>query len=410
MSINKFQKNNSSKNDFLDSLSSSIAKNIDKLASLSFSKRQEAIMNILMRAERNLYLNNNANDKGNGYYHRYMGTPFGELNLSVPRVRKGDFRPQVLPPKYGRDLIERMDIMEALLSASYSPSHIKSVLKQMGLHYSEEDLKKLVSEFVKEFEVFCNRELPSDAVAIYIDAYVSDIMENGSIKKLTIFSVLGIDFNGKKDLLGIYFILGNETKEEWLKVLNDLIRRGLKRVIMVVSDNFNGLKDAVKVLYPKAFHQLCVIHLMRNVKRNMSKEDAKQINNSIRKAINNANNYDEALLEFEKIFSVYKDKYPKFIGNTLKDIRHYVAFFNFHFEVRKYFYTTNPAESFNSILESIRRRSGGFFMSYDVVKANIYINYLKLKKRWDKGNPILISNLYYLKQLFAQIYEDAPVE
>jgi len=75
--------------------------------------------------------------------------------------------------------------------------------------------------------------------------------------------------------------LGNENKGDWLKVLNNLIERGLKRVLVIISDDFSGLSEAVKALYPLTEHQLCYVHLQRNIRRHMSNKDASSFNKEL---------------------------------------------------------------------------------------------------------------------------------
>lgn len=165
----------------------------------------------------------------------------------------------------------------------------------------------------------------------------------------------------------------------------------------------------MKALFPQALHQLCLVHLMRNCQRNTGKDDAKSIIHSIKYVIHNILDYDQSLNTLKQTFLKYKDKYPSFINRVLNNLELYLACFKLHPDVRRYFYSTNTVESFNSILEHIRNKTGGFFQSLNVLKVNVYINYLKIKKKWNKAPPPLITNIYYIKQLFAQIYGDAPI-
>ena len=94
--------------------------------------------------------------------------------------------------------------------------------------------------------VFKTRELPSDAFVLYIDAYHCDIKEKNKIRKAYVYVVLGIDLQGNKDILGFYTFFSSENKADWIKVFNDLIDRGLKRVMLIVSDDFPGITKAIE--------------------------------------------------------------------------------------------------------------------------------------------------------------------
>ena len=100
-----------------------------------------------------------------------------------------------------------------------------------------------------------------------------------------------------------------ESKEDWLQILNDLIKRGLKRVMVIVSDDFPGLTQAIKALFPDTDHQLCFVHMQRNVKKNMSKQDAKQFYEELT-LIKRLDDYDRAVLKFEELCKTYENKSP----------------------------------------------------------------------------------------------------
>lgn len=374
---------------------------------LSTSQILQSVLNLVMRAERSLHLEQHPQDKANGYYSRELGSPNGTLQIQVPRDRQGEFRPQVLPEPYQRDLPERLTLLEELLQASYSPNQIQRLFKGVGLHYNPQEMERLKDHYLQEFHHWQTRELPHDMIGIFIDAYKAQILHQGKVRTVTAFSVLGVDFNGHKDLLGFYISLGNETKSFWLQVLNDLIDRGLKRLIMVVSDDFSGLKEAVQTLFPQALHQLCFIHMQRNVRRNMGKDDAQVFNQELGQ-IRLINHFQEGVERFSQLTQTYLKKYPSFIKAIQDDIPNYLAFLKLPQGVQIHFYTTNAAESFNSGLEKIRSRMGGFFQSDSALYLNVYLYYHQLKHKWKKGIPHIKANLYLLRQLFAQLYDEPP--
>jgi transposase-like protein len=369
----------------------------------------ENLLNMIMKGERSIHLKNNIADKGNGFYQRTLGTPVGKLNLEVPRDRDGDFRPQVLPDRYSRDTQDRLNTLKALLTASYSPSAINEAFNSLGLSYSTKELSDLKELYLAEFNSWSARELPSDVIGLFIDGYVSDLNHEGKVKKMTTFSVLGFDFNGFKDLYSIEFNIGCETKEYWLQVFNRLIDRGLKHPLFVVSDDFPGITDAINTLFPKSLHQLCFVHLQRNVRKNMAKHDSKDFNARLSN-LKNSSNFESGISDFSKLLSAYENKYPSFIKYLNLKKEKYFSFLHLEQDIRKYFYTTNSVESFNSILEKKRNKQGGFFQSVESFKINIFIHYKKLKtQKWCKPQPLIKGNLYSLNQKFAQVFDRSPL-
>ena len=374
---------------------------------LSTAQILQTVINQLMRAERSLHLEQHPQDKANGYYQRNLGSPNGTIHLEVPRDRQGDFRPQVLPDPYQRDLPERLTILEQLMTQNYAPNQIQRIFKGLGLHYNPQEMEQLKEFYLQEFQQWKARELPQDMIGIFIDAYKAQMNHQGKVRNVTAFSVLGVDCEGNKDLLGFYISLGNETKAFWLQVLNDLIDRGLKRLLMAVSDDFSGLKEAVKTLFPQAFHQLCFIHMQRNVRRNMGKEDSQVFNQELGQ-IRLVNDFQLGVQRFESLTATYLKKYPSFIKALQDDIPNYLAFLKLPQPVQIHFYTTNAAESFNSGLEKIRSKMGGFFPSESALQLNVYLYYKQLQEKWRKGMPHIKANLYLLRQLFAQLYGELP--
>jgi putative transposase len=372
------------------------------------AKLLEKAFEVVMKAERDLHLEEHPQDKANGYYERSLGTPVGALALQVPRDRDGDFRPQVLPKPHLRDIQERADLLEALFAASYSPTAIGSTLRALNMHYSAEQLEGLKKHLLEDYQAWAAKELPGECVGLFIDAYHTEMRQGARVRKVACFVVLAIDFEGLKDLWGVYVFSGSESKDQWLQVLNDLIERGLKRPLYIVSDDFPGLAEAVATLYPQALHQLCLVHLARNGRRNMCAEDARSFGQAIRQ-LKDAPNEQQASQRFAGLLEALQPKYPAFIGRLKANLPRYTAFVHLPPELRKFFYTTNSVESFNSVLEKSRIAHGGFFQSEASLKINVYIRYLRLRgKKWRKGFPSIKVYMYACRQLFGQRYGHAP--
>jgi transposase-like protein len=393
-------------------LANHLAKNIlDEIQSgnkVSPTQILQTSMNLLMQAERQLHLEQNPEDKGNGFFERKLGTPMGELSLSVPRDRDGDFRPAILPPLYQRDYEEREALLESLLINGYSPQQIQKTLKALNLHYNPEEIDSLKKHYHQLFEQWQQRELPSDVMGLFIDAYHAEALLNDKVRKVVIYVVIGIDFTGHKSLYGLYIYAGNESKAFWLQTMNQLIQRGAKNPLFIVSDDFSGLKEAINTLYPQAFHQLCFIHMQRNVHKNMGKNDAQAFNQTLQ-TIKLLNNQEQAEQQFTVLCQQYEANYPFFMQALMSKKSHYLAFLALPQEVRKYFYTTNTVESFNSILEKNRQRMGGFFQSEEALKVNVFLTLRRLHQdKWRNGMPLVKNNLYGIRQLFATRYERLP--
>lgn len=360
------------------------------------------LLEILMQKEREFHLSYDEDNKGNGYYDRNLACLFGNLNLQIPRDRKGNFRPSILPEPYAKADSSFNELVLNLILNSYSPNKIKSLLKSLNLPYSPEQIEELKEDLYKNAREISTKQLPDNVFALFIDAYHTSVKDDDTnqVKKAVIYSIMGIDMSGRKDLYGYYILEGNENREDWLVILNNLIQRGLKRVLLIASDDFSGLDKAIETLFPNSDHQLCFVHLQRNVKRNMSKTDASQFNKKL-SSIRLLNDFDKALAQFEQLCEEYKNKYPTFINYILSKKDHYFNFIKYPEEIRKHIYTTNSVENLNSRLEHLRINSGGYFQSTKTAEVSIYVIINKLiKGKWRKPLPAFIACQYEINQMF----------
>ena len=360
------------------------------------------LLNGLMNKEREIFLKNQIEDnKANGFYSRDIACNLGNLNLFVPRDRNSDFRSSVLPNHWQRGDDSYNEFLLNLILQSYSPNKIKALLKSMNLPYSAEEIDEIKEDLFLKAKEFKNKQITENIFAIFIDAYHTQIKDDeNKIKKAVIYSIISIDLKGKKELCGFYTFFGSESKEDWLVIFNNLISRGLKRLTLVISDDFSGLKEAISALFPRAKHQLCYIHMQRNIRRNMGKNDAKIFNEEL-SLIRKDKDKKSALKRFENLCNEYRDKYQFYIEKLLAKKELYFNFIDFPEPIRKHIYTTNIVENFNSRIEVKRINSGGHFQSMKIVDIAIYVIGNNLhQNRWKNPIPAFKECEYEINQLF----------
>ncbi len=294
----------------------------------------------------------------------------------------------------------KTELLYSLVVNGYSPSQLQRTLSELGLPYTEDEIKKITEELRERLEDFKTRQLPSEVFALFIDGYHTDIKASKRVKKSCVYTVLGIDLEGQKDIYGFYEFFGSENKEGWLKVLNDLLDRGLKKVVVVVSDDFPGLSEALESLYPHTEHQLCFVHLKRNIRRNMGRRDSQEFLKNLQQ-IKQLFSYEEAIEEFKNLCQRFEKSYPYFMKEIKAKAEKYLNFLKYPEEIRKYIYTTNSAENFNRRIEEIRLRLGGYFQSVEILEINLFLQRERLLQgRWRNPVPILKANAYELRQIF----------
>jgi len=360
----------------------------------------EELFNEFMVAERGIYLEKEEKDKGNGYYGRELISKFGKLDLEVPRTRNGKFRPYLLGEKYKRSSDDFEEFLISLISNGYSKSQIQKTLKKLALPYNYQEIEKIKEELKEKVDDFKTRQLKEDWFCMMIDGYHCQIKEK-QVKDAVIYIILLIGLDGKKEIGGWYIEFGKENKTDWIKIFNDLISRGLKRVLIVVSDDFPGLSESIESIFPKSDHQLCWIHFIRNAKRNMGKNDYKEFKEGLKKIMVSCEEFEQAIEEFNKLIEKFKGKYPYFMKKIEKNKEKYFTFKKYPQEVRKHIYTTNACENINRQIENKRIASGGYFQSVEVVDINFYLIWENLVNgRWKKAVPNLKGNEYEIRQLF----------
>ncbi len=200
----------------------------------------EGLVNELMLEQRKLFNEQNG-DVGNGFYPRSLQTALlGRLNPDVPRTRIHNFKSPLLPPPYKRTDESYDQLLIALIQNGYSPNNLRNTLNKLNLNYSPKEIEIITQDLKNRYYDFVQKQLPEDASALYIDAYRAEMKdkEQGKVKTITIYTIIGITLDWKKTLCGFYIEPGIEKKQGWLRIFNDLISRGLRRVSLIISDDF----------------------------------------------------------------------------------------------------------------------------------------------------------------------------
>ena len=368
----------------------------------------QSLLNSIMLKERELFLKSHPENSSNGFYHRNLYLSFGNLNLKIPRVRfENSFRPSILPPPWKRIDKDYEELLIAMLANGYSKAQIQRTLKKLGLPYSDDSLQDILDFIQEKLHFYRSQPLKPDWFAVFIDAYWTKIKnpETKALHQISLFIALGINLTGTKHILGFWYLKGKESKAFWLETLQDLINRGLKRPLLFVTDDFPGLTEVIKKLFPYAKHQLCLIHLQRNFKSKLNKRLYSQAKTMFLK-LKTAIDKQEGESIFDKLREIAKEKNEDWGKQLFKKRDNYLAFLEYPQEVRKHIYSTNAVESINSGLERMVTELGGYFPSQRSLEVNVFIQISNLQDRWwRKPMPTVRAVSYELQQIFTLTYE-----
>src|SRR4029077_21030607 len=161
----------------------------------------------------------------------------------------------------------------------------------------------------------------------------------------TIYVALGVNLEGKKELLGLW-LSENEGAKFWLSVLTDMKNRGLRDIFVVCIDGLTGFADAVHAVYDKAKVQLCIVHLVRAALRYVSNEDSKEVIRDLKK-IYNADTLAAAEVALDEFAQAWDGKYPTISKQWRAKWTDIITLFDFPWPIRRVIATTNAIESLN---------------------------------------------------------------
>jgi putative transposase len=383
-----------------------VAEALAGLTPFSIRELLGTMLTELGHTERRAYLDRVREDKGNGSYGRSLMVGSLPVEIEVPRTRSGAFRPQHLPAPYARGYPEEtQSLLLGLLAASRSLNAAKGALRQLGLSGSEQDIEVVASNFVEELNLRNTRPVDPDLLALFFDGKYVEVREGDRLRPSTIYLVIGLGRDGKKRVLSCVCKVGRENLEDWKAVLRNIIERGLRRVLLVVQDDFSGLLPVTKGLFPKADVQLCIVHMQRNAKTHLSKPDAVEFSKRIR-AVKAAWSEEVAGAQFEDLCDRFQASYPTFIAELRKKREHYLAFIKYPDPIRRSFSTTNVVEAVNGQLEIMRRNSGGYFHSQDTLSLKLGIAIGNLENgRWRRLAASVTNALDQLNAIFEARFE-----
>jgi len=359
-------------------------------------------------AERQAYLERMAHDQPNGFYDRSLQLGTIPLEVRVPRTRTGDFRPATLPAPYLRGYPEETQtLLLGLLASARSLHAAQEALRKMGLSSSEQELERVATGLIEELELRNTRPIDPDLLAVFLDAKYVEFRDGDRLRSAAIYVVLGLRRDGRKQVLTCLPRPGRENLEDWKLVLRGLLERGLRRVLILVHDDFSGLLPITQSLFPTSDIQLCAVHLQRNAKTHLHKNDASEFQQRWR-AIKSSWNPEVAQQQFEQLCDRFAKTYPSFIAEVRKKRPHYLAFVSYPESIRRSFSTTNAVEAVNGQLEILRRNSGGYFQSEDSLKLKLGLVVCALEQqRWRSPGRSFANALSQLKTMFQARFEVA---
>ena len=335
-----------------------------------------------------------ASNLRNGYSKKTLKTQNGEVTIDVPRDRQSSFDPVTVPKhKTMSQTIE--DCITLLYAKGMSNADIVEFVENTyGVKYSTSQVSLITNSLLEDIAEWQKRPLEDVYPIIWIDAIHYKIRQDGKVVSKACMVVLGIDLQGKQDILSLHIVKG-ESAANWMGIFTDLKNRGVKDIFFLCSDNLSGIQQAVSSAFPQTVHQICIVHQIRNSLKYVSTKDRKAVVKAI-KAIYQADNETDAQSALDLFKEDWKDKYSHAVQSWENNWEALTSFLNYPAEIRKLIYTTNIIESFNASLRKYTKNKKVFPNDNAALKS-IYLAAQQIKPKWQKTR-------FNWSKIFNQLY------
>lgn len=320
-----------------------------------------------------------SDDYRNGYKSKRINSSYGSMDIQVPQDRKSTFEPKVVK-KRQKDISEIDQKIISMYAKGMTTRQISEIIDDIyGFEASESFISDVTDKILPQIEDWQKRPLSSIYPIVFIDAIHFSVREDGIIRKLAAYVVLGINEDGKKEVLSIE-VGENESSKYWLSVLNSLKNRGVRDILILCSDGLTGLKEAVKTAYPETEHQRCIVHMVRNTLKYVANKDMRSFAKDL-KTIYTAPDEKSALEQLATVTEKWSQSYPSAMKRWSDNWDVITPIFKFSSDVRKAFYTTNAIESLNSSYRKLNRQRSIFPSAQALLKA-LYLATFEATKKW----------------------------
>ena len=326
------------------------------------------------------YRNKNTDNSRNGHSSKTLRTSFGDVEVSVPRDRKGEFEPQLLKKNQtsvSQDIEEKILSMYAKgMTTSDIEEHIRDIY---GIDVSDTTVSRITDKILPVAKEWQQRPLETVYAVVFMDAIHYHVRSEGRIIKKAVYIAIGINLDGRKEVLGMW-VGENESAKFWATVLNGLKNRGVEDIFIACTDNLTGFSSAIEAVFPNTEIQNCIIHQLRNSSKYVSYKDLKALMADL-KAVYAAVDEDSALTALDIFAENWDKKYPKISQSWRDNWANLSTYFKFPQEVRRLIYTTNTIEGFNRQLRKVTK-SKSVFPTDDSLLKMLYLAMMDITKKW----------------------------
>jgi putative transposase len=287
-----------------------------------------------------------------GYYRRRLITRVGTMVLRVPQDRAGHFSTQVFE-QYQRSEKALVAALAQMYVPGVSTRKVAAITEELcGHEFSASSIRAITARLDAQLEEFSRRPLATEFPYVVVDARYERVREGGVIGSRAILIALGIDWEGRRQVLAIEYA-NRESQSSWRDFLVQLKERGLKGVQFIVSDDHPGLKAAIREVLPGVWWQRCYVHFLRNALDYLPRKADDDCLQELR-WMYERRNVEEARRDLKQWLEKWAAKYPKLCAWVETQIEETWTFYRLPLAHHKHLKSTNLLERFN---QEIKRRT-----------------------------------------------------
>ena len=326
------------------------------------------------------YRNKETDNSRNGHSKKTMRTSYGDMEIDIPRDRQGEYEPKLIK-KYQNTVTQDMEEkIISMYAKGMTTSDIETHLRDMyDLDISDSTISRVTDKILPIVKEWQERPLEEVYAVVYMDAIHYHVRSEGRVIKKAVYIALGIDMDGKRDVLGMY-VGENESAKFWLNIINGLKNRGVQDILITCVDGLSGFPQAIEAVFPQTEIQHCIIHQIRNSTKYVSYKDLKALMADL-KLVYMAPTEEAAREHLEEFGEKWDSKYPKIRKSWTEKWATLSTYFKYPDAVRRLIYTTNTIEGFNRQLRKVTKNKT-IFPNDDSLLKMLYLATMDITKKW----------------------------
>jgi len=368
----------------------------------AFAPLLQEMLNSILEGEIEGHLDDQERESGNrknGKNKKLLKTSSGTIEVTTPRDRLGSFEPEMVKK---RETIMAQSLEDKIIGLYGLGTSLRDISAHIKETYDTEisatTLSAITDKVIPLVKEWQQRPLESLYCIVWMDAMFYKIKEEGRTQTRCVYNILGINRDGKKEVLGMY-VSHSEGANFWLGVINDLKQRGVQDLLIACIDNLKGFDEAIRTIFPNTEVQTCVVHQIRNSLKYVASKDQKMFMSEL-KPVYRADNESQALDELARLKEKWNKKYPMVISSWEMNWPKLSTYFKYPAAIRKLIYTTNTIEGYHRQIRKVTKNKGVFTSDMALLKL-IYLATERIAQKWTMPMQNWATTASQLKIIFG---------